>query len=419
MSKNDYPTDGPVLVEVVNEGSYSRIYRNGSPYYIKGGAYNNFLSEIPKYGGNSVRTYSIDENTQSVLDSALKYELTVCLGIWVGRETYGFDYDDEEAIAEQLAEIKNDVMKYKDHPALLMWGIGNEVNGQYTNMKVWNAVGEISDMIHELDPYHLTTTVLAGTEPDDINEIIERAPSLDVLSVNSYSGIINAQTKIASTGWSKPYLVTEWGPRGTYANPPKTSWGAPQELTSTEKGEVYRTYYSDHIASNLKNSCNGSYVFLWGYQTHGQVATWYGLFTRNGNPFESVHSMQYCWLGSFPSNRPPRIERQEDVLLNGMSADKRVKVVSGKRNQATVKATDLEGEQLTYEWVIVKEGFILDKNDTTKSTLPGIAGLFESNTENTVYFTVPEEGEYRLYAFVFDEAGNVASAAIPFMVEDL
>src|SRR5690606_12922097 len=122
---------------------------------VKGAAYNNFLSEVPRYGGNSIRTYSVDENTQAVLDSALERKLTVCLGIWVNRETDGFDYDDESAVLEQKERIREQVLKYKDHPAVLMWGIGNEVDAIYTNFKVWDAIGEICDMIHEIDSHHL------------------------------------------------------------------------------------------------------------------------------------------------------------------------------------------------------------------------------------------------------------------------
>ncbi len=43
-------------------------------------------------------------------------------------------------------------MEYKDHPALMIWSIGNELNHGATNPKVWDAVNEISEMIHEIDP---------------------------------------------------------------------------------------------------------------------------------------------------------------------------------------------------------------------------------------------------------------------------
>lgn len=415
-SKDDFPSEGAVKVEVIEENGIARIYRNGKPYYIKGAAYNNFISEVPKYGGNSIRTYGVSDETMAVLDSALANKITVCLGIWINRETDGYDYDDEEAWAEQKERIRQEVLQFIDHPAVLMWGIGNEVDSRYTNYKVWNFIGEISDMIHELDPNHPTTTVLAGADPTDVEEIIVRAPSLDILSINSYNAIATVQEKIYGAGWTdKPYLVTEWGPRGTWDNNNSTSWGGLYELTSTEKGEVYRNVYSDHIAANYSNNCGGSYVFLWGYQTHGAVATWYGLFTRKKKPLEAAHAMHYNWKGSFPVNRAPRIESSDDITLNGKKAEENIILSVGIKNTASVKALDLEGDQLTYDWQIVPEGIVIDKEDSSGGALPGL-DVFVDNSTKTAEFTMQKRGEYRLYAFVYDTEGNAASAVIPFKV---
>ena len=38
------------------------------------------------------------------------------------------DYNNEYAVKGQIEYLKNEVLKYKDHPALLVWGIGNEVD---------------------------------------------------------------------------------------------------------------------------------------------------------------------------------------------------------------------------------------------------------------------------------------------------
>ena len=62
------------------------------------------------------------------------------LGLYLRPERTGMDYNDEYAVEGQLEELKQEVLKYKDHPALLLWGIGNEVDLQYTNTRVWDAV---------------------------------------------------------------------------------------------------------------------------------------------------------------------------------------------------------------------------------------------------------------------------------------
>lgn len=413
----EYPTEGPVKAEIIYEGEKPRLYRNGQPYFVKGAAYNNFIDLVPAYGGNSIRTYGVNEDTQAVLDSALENKLTVCLGIWVNRETDGFDYDNEQEVVKQKERIRQEVLQFKDHSAVMIWGIGNEVDSRYTNYKVWNFIGEVSDMIHELDTNHLTTTVLAGADPTDIVEIAQRAPSLDILSVNTYNAISLAQGKIAGAGWTKPYMITEWGPNGTWGNVATTPWGGIYELTSTEKAQVYTDVYSQHIAANINKGCIGSYTFLWGYQTHGAVATWYGLFTTKKKPLAAAQSMYYSWKGGYPANRAPRIESSESLTLNGKTDVDDIVLKVGDENYASIKAVDLEGDQLTYEWQIVREGLVISRDQRFEGSLPGLEGLFTSIDQKSVTFNMPGEGEYRLYAFVHDSHENVAFAAIPFKVE--
>ena len=78
-----------------------------------------------------------------------------------------------------VERIKAQVLRYKDHPALIIWAIGNELNLNAKNSKVWDAVNDISKMIHQLDPNQLTTSPLAGANPKLLLEIKKRAPDLD------------------------------------------------------------------------------------------------------------------------------------------------------------------------------------------------------------------------------------------------
>ena len=87
-----------------------------------------------------------------------------------------------ESICEaQVERVKREVLKYKNHPALIIWAIGNELNLNAKNPRVWNAVNEISRMIHEVDPHHLTTTTLAGFNNDLARDLQQRAPDLDLI----------------------------------------------------------------------------------------------------------------------------------------------------------------------------------------------------------------------------------------------
>lgn len=409
---------GLIKNEIIYKEGVPYIYRDGKPYYVKGAACNYFHHKVSEYGGNSIRTYGVNKNTKSILDSAYAKGLSVTLGLNLKKERdHGFDYNNEILVKEQFERVKKQVLEYKDHPAILMWGIGNELDIEYTNPSVWNAVEDISNFIHEVDTLHLTSTILAGADVNDIEEIMKRAPSLDVIGVNVYADIVTAHKNIKTTGWKKPYLITEWGPKGTWDNPKSTVWGGLIELTSTEKAEkYYKSYYENYIYKNKEEGCSGSYVFVWGYQNHGAVQTWYGLFTRNGNPLDGVHTMQQCWTGKPPENSSPKI-KSDDLVMNGQTADQNIRVKVGDVNVATVDALDSEGDNLYYEWQIIKEGFVLSSSNTSKTMLPGLSGLIEDNKERYIRFTINKEGEYRLIAYVLDKQGNASVASIPFLAE--
>ena len=90
---------------------------------------------------------------------------------------------------KQQERLRLEVIKYRHSPALLMWGVGNELNLNYKNPKVWDAVNEIAKMIHREDPYHPVTTMLAGVNPGVVKEVIARCQDLDLLAVQVYGGL--------------------------------------------------------------------------------------------------------------------------------------------------------------------------------------------------------------------------------------
>lgn len=115
--------------------------------------------------------------------------MTVMLGLWVQHERHGFDYDNESKVKAQLDYFTEVVKTYKDHPALLLWGVGNEVDLFYSNTKVWNAIEDIAAMIHQIDPNHPTSTVTAGLDPAEVRLIMANAPSIDIYGINTYGDI--------------------------------------------------------------------------------------------------------------------------------------------------------------------------------------------------------------------------------------
>lgn len=399
-------------VEIVKTEKGFQLLKDGQPYYINGAGGTVKLEELKNYGGNSIRTWGISDETDAILAQAQKQGLTVSFGIWIGQERQGFDYSNEEALKAQLEMVRQTVRKYKDHPAILLWGVGNEMDLDYTNFDVWKHMEDVCRIVKEEDPNHPTMLVTAGLDPAEIKLINKHTPSLDILGVNTYGDISYLPKAVKMYGWEKPYIVAEWGPYGWW-EVEKTNWGASIEETSTQKANTYQKSI-DAILSDKEN-CLGSYVFLWG-QKQEHTSTWFGLFTEEGEETEVMDILIRSWSGKEPSNRAPSIK---DFKLNNKIPKDNIVVKPSAQLTASVKSIDLDNDELNYEWLIIPES--TDKRtggDAERAPKP-LKGHFNKSTlkQNNVLFTSPiKEGEYRLFLFIHDGNGNVATGNIPFKV---
>lgn len=399
-----------VKVEVKKgpEGWY--LERGGEPYYIKGAGGIDNLDEMKYLGANSVRTWSLDD-AEEVLDIAYENGLTVMMGMWVQHERHGFDYDNEEAVAQQLEKFTAAVHRFKDHPALLLWGIGNEVDLFYSNTKVWDAIQDIAAMIHELDPNHPTTTVTAGLDSTEAYLIRTRVPDMDIYGINTYGDIGKIPGDIRQFGWEGPYIISEWGPTGHW-EVPKTEWGAPIEETSTEKAAVYRKRFNNYIKAD-REKCIGSYVFLWG-QKQETTSTWYGLFTEDGDPTELLDELYLAWRGEQAPNLAPKIL---DFTLGRKKALDNIYIKAGDRMPANVEFEDPEGGEVSVEWYVYPESKAQSAGGDYENAIMPELGAVRNRKDNTATLLAPkEEGAYRLFVFVADKEKRTAYANIPFYV---
>ena len=416
QKKSDSP--GPKVVKVEQLGDRYSLTVDGQPFFVKGaGCEFGSIPELALNGANSFRTWRTDNGQQTgqeVLDTALEHGLMVCMGIEVGRERHGFDYDDPEAVREQLEYVRQEVLKYKDHPALLAWGIGNELNLRSTNPAVWDAVEEIAVMIKKIDPNHPVTTMLAGFGRE-LWEIIEpRCQSLDFLSFQFYADIVNLPRYIEEAGYEGPYLVTEWGATGHWESP-MTEWGRPIEQNSRGKAESYLFRYQSVIEAD-RERCLGSYVFLWG-QKQERTPTWYGMFLENGDKTASVDVMHYVWNGQWPENQTPRLD---SLLMNGLTAHQNVRISPDQVCQAVVYTVDPDGDDLMISWEIipeVPEGKQSDGGDFERRP-ETVETEYRNLNGTTVEFMAPAvEGAYRLFVYVSDGQGSSGTANLPFLVK--
>ncbi|MHC5035295.1 MAG: glycoside hydrolase family 2 TIM barrel-domain containing protein, partial [Planctomycetota bacterium] len=207
-----------------------QLRRDGRPYIVRGACAWEHLEELKAAGGNSIRTWGARDDPQ-LYDEAHALGLSVCAGLW-------FDWvpDRPEYMRKQFADICSHVRKYKDHPAILMWGIGNEYEVGVSDPRVWEAIEELTAAVKEIDQDHPAITVVAEVSQEKVTALKEYCPSLDALGVNSYGGLLSLPDRLREYGWDKPYFVTEFGELGPYELG-KTPWDAPIEMNSTHVAE--------------------------------------------------------------------------------------------------------------------------------------------------------------------------------------
>lgn len=438
----DAPNTGPQIAkfETKKIDGVWRLLKDGEVFYINGAASNNFYGEVKKWGGNVVRTYGIKEapdaktqyTTKMILDEAYANGLYVNVGLGM-KDSGSFDYSSPSnaaAIKEQFENHRTWVRRFANHPAVMCWSIGNEfeTSDAAKNAVYFKYVEEIAQMIHEEDPNHPTTIAFSNSDVNNkLKPLMQYAPSIDILSVNSYyNGVGGVATNVQKAGWDKPWMITEFGPKGTWSltsstDPKEFSWTssgsnkALEEMTSTEKAAIYSKIWKNDIKAKEAQGCIGSFIFLWGFQTHGEVLSWYGLFDKQMNSFGGVDEISACWTGKAIENPAPRIEDRKKMKLNGKISTEGVSVVAGSTgNTATVEATSPSGVALTYRWFINREGDALSNG----SMPDGIAGLIDDPSKPSITFKAPNAGAYRLYVYAIDETNHkVAMSCIPFQAK--
>ncbi len=398
----------PVKVEIKKEEGKFQLYKNGEPYFIKGAVGWDFLEELKNAGANSLRT------SPGLLDEAHRLGFSVLVNLPVAAERSGFDYNDEEAVQNQFERVKKIVEENKDHPAVLMWAIGNELDhipGDLDyNLKMWDAVNDIAGMIKKIDPNHPVMTVVGYGKLEKIKDIKERCPNLDLLGVNAYAAVLKVPEWLREYDWDKPYVVTEWGPSGWW-EVPRTKTGVVIEETSTEKAHAYRDRYEKVILGDPL--CLGSYVFLWTSNRQERTHTWFNMF-HNNLKTETVETMQFMWTGNWAQNRAPQIDA---LRINGQNAIDNIELEPGSINTALVQVTDPDNDGIRFEWELLPEPteFGAYAGQGEKKPEP-VKGFIQASQNNAVQFRVPAETEknYRLFVYVYDGQGNIGVANIPF-----
>ena len=392
---------GSVVKIEGGEGSW-RLTLNGKPYFIKGGGGGGSKALLKEIGGNSFRTWGADK-AKAELDEAQKYGHTVMLGFWLGHHNHGFSYLDKAALERTEREVLETVAKIKNHPALLCYSLGNEMElGEPNPKEMWQFINRLAKKVKEADPNHPVGTVVADMWKEKADAILEFAPELQYIGINSYGGATSVGRRWRELGGKIPYILTEYGPKGANECGKATN-GLPLEWTSTYKADWYREVYEKTILDEKGKWCLGGYVFTWGHKNEGSP-TWFGTMLPDGTKLEVVAMLAKFWGGKV-ANRCPRIG---DVKVTKDAP------AEGETISASVSAKDPEGDKLTWRWTLVDEASYYGESGLGLAMPEGWdESIVEGQGTNKVKVKLPGGGNYRLYAYCFDGKGNAAYANWP------
>ncbi|MCK6407639.1 glycoside hydrolase family 2 TIM barrel-domain containing protein [Thauera sp.] len=360
------------------------------------------LARLAAAGAQVVRVYR--QSDAWVLDEAQRLGLKVVMGLWVEHPRHGFDYTDAKAVRAQETALLDFVARHRKHPALLAWGVGNEVEtGAADSLPLWREIDRLAGLLKRLDPAHPTLMVVADTGMDAFRTLAACCANIDLLGINVYAGaVFDLPQRLREAGITKPVVVAELGPLGQWQAGRKP-WGAPVELTSTEKAR----FFTAALAFLSKQpQIRGAFPFLWGAKQE-QTATWHGLLLADGSATAMSDALAAAW--GRPAGAPAPVVRGI-----GIGADE---FAPGAEISAGIDAVAHDGSALSIEWAVFAEATDLRKGGDAEAAPARIDVRMLHADAAGVRFEAPaRRGAYRLFITARDRGGKAATANLPFLV---
>lgn len=310
-----FSCDSKKTKEVVAETVFTKdrnLMVNNLPYSIKGICYHpvpkgsdqrNFnsleadLQLMHQAGINTIRVYKpIDEI--AVLNKIHKAGLKLIVG---------FGYNQNGKFDILSGTYLNYIERYKNHPAILLWELGNEYNYHPEwfdgDMKNWySAMNKAADKIHKLDPNHPVTTA-HGELPDAL--ALKMGSHIDIWGMNIYR-------------WDNPEkLFSEW--EAVSDKPMYLSEAGADSYMTISKGdfakgvnEEAQATATDNILTSVfknQNTCAGVTLFafvdeLWKAGNNDQLDPGGWAPNSSGVPYDGTPNEEY-W-GIVKIDRTPK-----------------------------------------------------------------------------------------------------------------
>ena len=399
---------------------------DGKPFYMRGVAYNpahdwrdgntpltrqqleHDFKAIKEMGANTLRRYGPGFYDRNILNIAKEYDLKVL---------YGFNFDPKKDYAcdtlqllEYRKQVIDQVLRYRDYPAVLGWVLGNETWGllkqqfgapylTVVRRNYLRMIEHLAQEIHKLDPNHPVFTCMehAGYQLGaELTALRLDAPSLDAVGINSYykpliSAVHETVQKMAP---ERPYFVSEFGPNGYWDKDYNLlAEGRLHEQSELEKADWYQRQWLAYILPYRGDNLGGV-AYCWSDRYEGSE-TWFGLTDFKGRRKPSYYSLKACWTGnkanfmpSYSILMPPKMRR-------------------GGRYLIQAKGLASISENTDFTWSLLADEY-MQPVDALTSQNPG-----------EVLLTVPAKGKnLRLYLYADDKLGRVSTASAPIIINE-
>lgn len=402
-----------VTVEGAPDGAATLLV-DGKPFPVRGVTYSGpppggdleaDLAEIAALGANAIRTWGTNpRETPRLLDAAHRHGLKVMLGVWLRHGRPGaegidhFNYlTDQRGMEEQYRGALEQVRAYHQHPALLLWGVGNEVTLNIHTDAEKEAYAKFLERvvtsIKEIDPYHPVASVSAWST--DWPWWIKHTPSLDVYGINAYGyGAAAIPGEVTRLGAPRPWIICEFGASGEWEAREDEN-GVKIEPDDAHKASIIHPGFRDLIEG--KPGSLGGFVFHFG-NGFDHTGLWLGLRV-DGKRRPQYWATREAFTGLPPENRVPVIE----FFAVRRSPDGHA---VGSWVEIGLNYNDPENQPCEVSFAGNLRSLPWPRNDEVHrlESRPGSA-------PNRYLVKMPDTpGAWKLYALVADPAGNLGAA---------
>ncbi|MFI8215749.1 discoidin domain-containing protein [Streptomyces sp. NPDC085932] len=396
-------------VEVTGSQGNWQLTVGGQPYTVKGLTWGPAIADAPKYlpdvksmGVNTIRTWGTDGGTKPLLDSAAANGLKVVNGFWLqpggGPGSGGcVNYVTDTAYKNtMLTEFTQWVEAYRNHPATLMWNVGNEsvlgLQNCYSGAELEaqrNAytgfVNDVAKKIHSIDPDHPVTSTDAWTGAWPYYQ--RNAPDLDLYSMNSYGDICGVREDWEQGGYTKPYLITEGGPAGEWEVPDDAN-GVPDEPTDVQKAEGYTKAWD--CVTGHRGVALGATLFHYGTE-HDFGGIWFNLLP-DGLKRLSYYAVKRAYTGTAGNDNTPPV-------VSAMAVSPASSAPAGGEFTVRADVRDPDGDPITHKIFLSGNYANGDKRLVEAS--------WRSTGNGTFAVRAPEKlGVWKVYLQAEDGRGN-------------